>query len=113
MHCLFCNIIKREIPSEIVDESDHSIAFYDINPITPTHILVIPKAHIESTLDIDNNNIIYFSDMILLASKIIEDKEISRDGYRWVVNTGRDGGQTVNHLHLHILAGRHMDWPPG
>ena len=113
MNCLFCNIIKKEIPSEIVDESNHSIAFYDINPIAPTHILVIPKTHIASTLDIDDNNVIYFSDMVLLASKIIDDKEISRDGCRWVVNTGKHGGQTVNHLHLHILAGRHMNWPPG
>ena len=111
MNCLFCNIIKKEIPSEIVDESNHSIAFYDINPIAPTHILVIPKTHIASTLDIDDNNVIYFSDMVLLASKIIDDKEISRDGYRWVVNTGKHGGQTVNHLHLHILAG-HMEQDP-
>ena len=113
MNCLFCKIIKKEIPSEIVDESNHSIAFYDINPVAPTHVLVIPKVHIASTLDFDNNNIIYFSDMALLANKIIADKKIGNDGCRWVVNTGKYGGQTVNHLHLHVMAGRHMNWPPG
>ena len=113
MDCLFCNIIKKDIPSQFVDENNYAIAFNDINPKAPTHILVVPKVHISSILDVDESNINYLSEMALLANKIIVDKMISTKGCRWVINTGEHGGQTVNHLHLHILAGRYMDWPPG
>ena len=113
MICLFCKIINKNIPAKIVSENNNALAFNDVNPQAPIHILVVPKVHISSILDINNKNINYFSEMSLLANKIIEEEKINKDGCRWVINAGKHGGQTVNHLHLHILSGRIMNWPPG
>lgn len=109
---IFAKIIRREIPAEIVYEDDLALAFKDINPQAPTHVLVIPKKPL-SQLDAANSE-----DKALLGHLLLTVKEIARqmglnDGYRVVINNGRDGGQTVYHLHLHILGDRQMQWPPG
>ena len=111
--CLFCKIISGDIPVDIVEQTGTVLAFRDINPQADTHILIIPKIHIESTRDLNNENIHYLSEMAALANKISESEGILESGYRWVINTGKDGGQTVNHLHLHLLGGRQLKWPPG
>ena len=112
-NCLFCKIIKGEIPADIVGQTDHALAFRDINPQSPTHVLIIPKKHIVSTRDLNVGNIYYLSKMAFLAHKVSYNEKIIEDGYRWVINTGNKGGQTVDHLHLHLLGGRNMTWPPG
>ena len=111
--CLFCKIIKGEIPAEILAENDHALAFRDINPQASTHVLIIPKVHISSTRDLNNENIDALSQMALLANEISDSEGIKDSGYRWAINTGNDGGQTVFHIHLHLLGGRQMNWPPG
>ena len=112
-NCLFCNIIKGDVPADIVKQTDLALAFRDINPQAKTHVLIIPKKHIASTQDFNEKNIHYLSDMAVLANIIAEDEGIAKNGYRWVVNTGYDGGQTVYHIHLHLLGGRKLSWPPG
>jgi len=111
--CLFCKIIKGDIPGDIVEQTDSVLAFRDINPQAPTHVLIIPKKHIVSARELNGDNIHYLSDMVFLANKISKEEYISKDGYRWVINTGDAGGQTVLHIHLHLLGGRQMNWPPG
>ena len=111
--CLFCKIIKGEIVANIVDQTEHALAFLDINPKAPTHILIIPKEHIASCRDLNEKNIHYLSEMAILAQKSSDKEKITKKGYRWVINTGDDGGQTVEHIHLHLLGGRKMTWPPG
>ena len=111
--CLFCKIINRKVSSDILDETDSALAFRDINPQAPIHILVIPKEHISSTVDINSKNGYYLLEMVMLAKKIAKDNNILSDGYRWVINTGKYGGQTVDHIHLHLLSGRQFHWPPG
>ena len=111
--CLFCKIIKGDIPADIIKHTDSALAFRDINPKAKTHILIIPKKHISSTRELNKKNIHYLSEMAVLANRIAEDEGISNNGYRWVINTGDDGGQSVYHIHLHLLGGRQMHWPPG
>jgi len=111
--CLFCKIINRDISAVILKQTDYALAFRDINPQANTHILIVPKKHITSTREFNNGNIEYLSKMALLANQISEDEGIKTNGYRWVINTGNDGGQTVDHIHLHLLGGRQMNWPPG
>ena len=111
--CLFCNIIKGEIPANIVDQSEHALAFRDINPKAPVHVLIIPKEHIASSRDLNKENIHYLSEMAFLAQDVALEEKITQDGYRWVINTGNNGGQTVDHIHLHLMGGRNMTWPPG
>ena len=111
--CLFCKIIEGEIPAEIVAENEYALAFRDINPQAPTHVLVIPREHIATTRELIKKNIGALSHMALLANKISIAEGVSGDGFRWVINTGSHGGQTVFHIHLHLLGGRQMDWPPG
>ena len=111
--CIFCKIITGEIPANIVDQTEHSIAFRDTNPQAPVHVLIIPKEHIVSCRDLNEDNVHYLSDIAILAQKIADKENIIKDGYRWVINTGDNGGQTVEHIHLHLLGGRNMTWPPG
>jgi histidine triad (HIT) family protein len=109
---IFQRIIDREIPAQIVHEDDQSLAFRDINPQAPTHILIVPKkpvAGLSSTEDADAALLGY---LLTVARKIAEKEGLSQ-GYRVVINNGPDGGQTVDHLHLHLLGGRGMTWPPG
>jgi histidine triad (HIT) family protein len=109
--CLFCRILSGEIPAKIVAESDDCIAFRDIDPKAPVHVLVIPRAHIPS-LDAATDAAT-IGRMALLAAKIARDEGIAERGYRTVINTNADAGQTVFHLLLHLLGGRTLEWPPG
>jgi len=111
--CLFCKIINDDITADIVAQTDHVLAFRDINPQAKTHVLIIPKVHIQSTRELNNDNVRYLMDMAVMANNIAENEGIMESGYRWVINTGDDGGQTVHHIHLHLLGGRQLYWPPG
>lgn len=113
MDCLFCKIIKGEIPSKKVYEDEKILVFEDINPIAPVHLLVIPKKHIASLNDLETNNIEYISEIFKKIPIISEKMGIKEKGYRVVSNVGKDGGQTVEHIHFHILGGRSLQWPPG
>jgi len=109
--CLFCKIIGKEITADIVFENEKVLAFRDINAQAPTHILVIPKKHVDGIHAADSSDDI--QGILLTAAQIARDEGIETAGYRLVINSGRHGGQTVEHLHLHILGGRTMTWPPG
>jgi histidine triad (HIT) family protein len=111
--CLFCKIVRREIPGKIVFEDDELLAFEDINPQAPTHVLVIPKRHIESLNALEASDDGIVGTIVRRAAAIAKDRGISAGGYRIVFNTNRAAGQTVFHIHLHLLGGRAMTWPPG
>ena len=111
--CLFCKIINRDIPGAIVYEDDRVIAFSDINPQAPTHILVIPKRHIATLNDLSVEDDQIVGELVRRAAIIAKERGISAGGFRAVFNTNRDAGQTVFHIHLHLLGGRSMTWPPG
>jgi histidine triad (HIT) family protein len=111
--CLFCRIIAREIPASIVYEDDHLIAFNDINPQAPTHVLLVPKRHIDSLNALAEGDDQIVGELARRAAAIAKARGISGPGYRTVFNTNRDAGQTVFHIHLHLLGGRPMEWPPG
>lgn len=111
--CLFCKIIAGEIPSGKVYEDEYVYAFNDISPEAPVHVLIVPKAHIASCNEITEENAEIISKIFLAAKKIAEEKSIAEGGYRVVNNCGDDGGQTVKHLHFHLLGGRSLNWPPG
>ena len=106
--CIFCKIIDKEIPANIVYEDEEFIAFEDINPLAPVHILVIPKFHISSLKEISSENYIKFSKVYLIINKLAEEKNIKEKGYRVVVNCGEEGGQVVQHLHFHLLGGQKL-----
>lgn len=112
-NCIFCKIIKGEIPSKKIYEDDKAIAFHDISPAAPVHVLVIPKEHIESANHITEENSQVIAHIFQVINKIVEELNIAEDGYRIVNNCGNDGGQTVGHLHFHVLGGRKLQWPPG
>ncbi len=109
--CLFCKIIKGDIPSNKVYEDDKCLAFYDIDPQAPTHFLVIPKAHIASVSAVDASNAEVVAHIFTVIAKVT--KELGIDSYRVVSNIGAAAGQSVFHLHFHVLGGRDMTWPPG
>ena len=111
--CLFCKIRDGEIPGDIVYENDYVLAFNDINPVAPTHILIIPKEHISTLNDLEENHTQTMGELILAAKKIAESKGFSEAGYRTVFNCNENGQQTVFHIHLHLIGGRQMSWPPG
>jgi histidine triad (HIT) family protein len=109
--CLFCRIVRKEIPTTLVYEADDCVAFRDINPQAAVHVLVIPRTHISSLNDATDAAAI--GRLALVAAEIAKREGIAESGYRTVINTNRDGGQTVFHVHLHLLGGRAMAWPPG
>ena len=111
--CLFCKIIDRKIPASVVYEDERMLAFNDINPQAPTHVLVVPKRHIATLNDASEGDDGLLGEMVRRAAAIAADRGISAGGYRTVFNTNRDGGQTVFHIHLHLLGGRGFHWPPG
>ena len=113
MSCLFCKIINREIPASIVYEDDQVLAFTDINPQAPTHLLVIPKKHIATMNDVEDADALLVGVLVQRATGIAKQLGIDAGGYRTVFNTNRDAGQTVFHIHLHLLGGRSLGWPPG
>jgi histidine triad (HIT) family protein len=112
-NCLFCKIVNKEIPAQIVLENDHVVAFRDIRPVTPTHVLVIPKKHIVGMHEATREDIATIGEVFLAARDVAEQLGLHTSGYRVVVNNGADAGQSVFHLHVHVLAGRPMAWPPG
>jgi histidine triad (HIT) family protein len=111
MNCLFCAIVKGEIPADIVRQSDNVLAFNDINPVAPTHVLIIPKIHSENAAELALANPEVLIECFEMATSIAKERELN--GYRTVFNTGTDGGQSVFHAHLHLLGGRALSWPPG
>lgn len=113
MDCLFCKIINGEIPSTKVYEDDLVYAFNDIEPQAPTHIIIVPKVHISSANELNEANASVVGAIFAAAAKIAKEKGFAENGYRIVNNCGKDGGQTVNHIHFHLLAGRNLQWPPG
>jgi len=112
-NCIFCKIINGEIPCSKVYEDEKVLAFNDINPEAPVHVLVIPKQHIQSVLELNEDNISITADIFSAINKIARELGIDKDGFRVVANTGVNGNQTVAHLHYHILGGRSLQWPPG
>jgi histidine triad (HIT) family protein len=110
---IFGKIIRREIPADIVHEDDVCLAFRDVNPQAPTHVLVIPKKNIPKLADADPEDKETLGHMLLTVKALAEKLGIAEDGYRVVINTGKNGGQTVFHLHMHLLGGRPLQWPPG
>lgn len=112
-NCIFCKIVNGEIPSKKVYEDDSVAAFYDIEPQAPVHVLIIPKSHYASTLDLDDTTADVVGKMVLAANKIAKELGINESGFRLVMNTGRDAGQTVAHLHMHLMGGREFTWPAG
>jgi histidine triad (HIT) family protein len=114
MDCIFCRIAGGEIPATIVARSSEAIAFRDLNPQAPVHLLVIPTRHVASATELaPADRATVLGSVMALAIQAAADLGLSHDGYRLVVNSGRDGGQTVDHLHVHLLGGRRMTWPPG
>jgi histidine triad (HIT) family protein len=110
-NCLFCRIVAKEIPATIVAENDECLAFRDVNPQAPTHVLVVPRQHVESLNEVRDSAMV--GRMHALAAQIAKSEGIAEGGYRTVINTNADAGQTVFHIHLHLLGGRPMRWPPG
>jgi histidine triad (HIT) family protein len=111
--CIFCRIANKEIASSVVYEDEDILAFNDINPQAPIHILLIPKEHFASLNAIPEEKGDILSSLLLKARQIAEEKEIAQSGYRIVLNTEKDSGQEVFHIHFHLLGGRRMSWPPG
>lgn len=113
MDCLFCKIVAREIPATIIHEDEQVIAFRDVNPQAPTHALIIPRRHIATLNDLQGSDSVLIGHMLFTATQIARTEGIEDSGYRVVMNCNEDGGQTVFHIHLHLLGGRAMRWPPG
>ncbi len=113
--CLFCKIVKGEIPSESIYEDEQVLAFNDINAQAPTHLLIIPKKHITTMNDLEDEDedVEVAGRLMTVAAKLAKEKGFADAGYRVVMNCNQDGGQAVYHIHLHLLAGRQMTWPPG
>jgi histidine triad (HIT) family protein len=109
--CLFCRIVRKEIPAQVVWSDDHVVAFRDINPQAPVHVVIVPREHVASLNDADDAEML--GRLSLAAVRIARNEGIAESGYRTVVNTNRAAGQTVFHIHLHLLGGRSLGWPPG
>lgn len=111
--CIFCKIARHEVPSRIVFENERLLAFHDLFPAAPTHILLIPKTHYTTLNDVPASEAAVLGELMTTAAQIARDNDFADDGYRVVMNCNSDGGQSVYHIHLHLLAGRKLTWPPG
>jgi histidine triad (HIT) family protein len=111
--CLFCKIANKEIPSKVLFEDADVLAFHDITPQAPTHVLVIPKRHVASLAEVTDADAALLGKLALAAKRAAEETGIAKTGFRVVMNSGAEAGQSVLHLHAHVLGGRHMGWPPG
>jgi histidine triad (HIT) family protein len=112
-HCLFCKIIAREIPSVTVHDDDLVLAFDDINPVAPVHQLIVPKRHVASAAELGTDDAEMLGRLFEVAAQLAKAAELPERGYRLVTNIGPDGGQSVAHLHFHLIGGRRLTWPPG
>ena len=113
MGCLFCDFVEKTKTTNVVYEDDHALAFRDINPQAPTHILVVPNKHLDGVLDVGEADAELAARCLLAINHVARSEGFGHTGYRVVINEGRDANQTVEHLHFHVLAGRHLGWPPG
>ena len=113
MDCLFCRIVVGEVPATVVAETERAVAFRDVNPQAPTHALVIPRRHVASLSDAAESDESLLGHLLLVAARVARDAGHADDGYRTVINTGAEAGQTVFHIHVHVLGGRRLTWPPG
>ncbi len=111
--CLFCKIIDKEIPADVVYETEDILVFRDVDPVAPTHVLAIPKKHIATLNELDKSNAALIGSMYLAATEFAKQEGLDEQGYRTVINCGENAGQTVFHVHMHILGGRPLTWPPG
>ena len=111
--CLFCKILDGEVPADVIYENDTVLAFRDINPMAPTHVLIIPRQHVGTINDIDAEHELMVGRLFSAAKAIAAEEGLSEKGYRVVMNCGEGAGQSVFHIHLHLLGGRGFDWPPG
>jgi len=111
--CIFCKIVNGDIPSDKVYEDDEFYAFRDINPCAPVHVLVIPKRHIPRTIDLSEDDAALAGRLLLVANKLAAEEGIAEPGCRYVFNCNEDAGQEVWHIHLHLIGGRKLSWPPG
>lgn len=111
--CLFCRIVRRELPATILHEDEEVVAFQDISPKAPVHFLVIPKKHLDGLQAVDAGNASVMAPIFACIGRLAAQFGVAKSGYRTVINAGADGGQTVFHLHVHVLGGRPMTWPPG
>ena len=112
-NCLFCSIARGDVPADIIHDDEHTVAFRDINPQAPLHALVIPKKHVATINDLEAGDGETVGRLYLVAKKIAADEGVAEEGFRVVMNCNRGAGQTVFHIHLHVLGGRRLDWPPG
>jgi len=108
--CLFCKIINKEVPAEIVHEDDKVLAFKDIKPVTPVHLLIVPKKHIPTINHLKQKDRELIGDLFLITKKIAREQGLSKRGYRLIINFGKDAGQTIKHLHLHLIGGKKLPW---
>lgn len=113
MGCLFCNIVDKKVPAQVVWENEHALAFRDIRPVAPTHVLVIPKKHVVGIGDVTAEDKEALGEVMFAVHKVAAELGLSADGYRVVLNHGVNAGQSVFHLHAHVLGGRQLAWPPG
>ncbi|MBX3203015.1 MAG: histidine triad nucleotide-binding protein [Labilithrix sp.] len=113
MACLFCNILEKKVPATVVFEDEHALAFRDIRPVAPTHVLVIPKKHLAAVHDLDDTHAEDVGRLLVAARRVADQEGLTKDGYRLVINDGDAAGQTVHHIHVHVLGGRSLSWPPG
>ena len=111
--CTFCRIIAKQMPGEFIYEDDEIVAFKDINPQAPVHFLVVPRKHISSILDIQPEDTDLLGELLLVAKNLALETGLSEKGFRLVVNTGHNAGQNIYHIHVHVMGGRQMTWPPG
>ena len=112
-NCIFCKIVAGEIPAGKVYEDERAVAFSDINPQAPTHALVIPRAHIASLNEAEESDAALLGHLLLVAARVAREEGLAESGYRTVINTGAGAGQSVFHIHVHVLGGRRLSWPPG
>ena len=113
MSCLFCKVVTGEIPAAIIHETEHAVAFRDIRPVAPTHFLVIPRRHITSVHDAVPDDAALLGHLLITARDVATKEGLADDGYRLVINNGINAGQSVFHIHVHVLGGRNLAWPPG
>ncbi len=113
MGCLFCSVLEKKIPADVVYEDEHAVAFRDIRPVAPTHVLVVPRKHIAAIHDLTEADAPLMGRVMLAARTVAHKEGLEPTGYRLVINDGDAAGQTVHHIHVHILGGRNLTWPPG